>query len=90
MKRFISILIILSLLGVVSAYVPTYKLCFDKDSRGIECMPFDGLLDETGIWNRILTDEQVEHLYNDGKGGCVRYGLCFDRNMRGYPCLEWW
>jgi hypothetical protein len=29
---------------------------------------FDGLIDELGIWNRVLSDAEVEWLYNSGSG----------------------
>ena len=29
---------------------------------------FDGIIDEVGVWSRILTDDEVEDLYNGGSG----------------------
>ena len=29
---------------------------------------FDGIIDECGIWDEVLTDEQIEALYNSGAG----------------------
>lgn len=29
---------------------------------------FDGIIDECGIWDTVLTDEQIESLYNSGAG----------------------
>lgn len=29
---------------------------------------FDGLLDELGIWSRILTTQEIQYLYNNGSG----------------------
>ena len=31
-------------------------------------MGWDGLIDEVGIWNRILTSDEIEALYNSGDG----------------------
>ena len=30
--------------------------------------PLDGLVDELGVWNRVLTAKEVEQLYNEGNG----------------------
>ena len=30
--------------------------------------PFDGIIDETSIWNRILTDAEITTIYNSGTG----------------------
>ncbi len=30
--------------------------------------PFDGTIDELGVWNRVLSQEEVEELYNSGEG----------------------
>jgi len=30
--------------------------------------PMDGSLDEIGVWNRALSDEEVAQLYNGGNG----------------------
>jgi hypothetical protein len=30
--------------------------------------PFNGIIDEIGIWNKVLTEEEVTELYNSGSG----------------------
>jgi hypothetical protein len=30
--------------------------------------PFDGLIDEVGIWSRVLTAAEIAILYNGGSG----------------------
>jgi hypothetical protein len=30
--------------------------------------PVDGLLDEIGVWNRRLNDDEISYLYNSGAG----------------------
>ncbi len=37
------------------------------DSGGVPT-PFEGLIDEIGMWDRALTQEEVNQLYNDGAG----------------------
>jgi YD repeat-containing protein len=29
---------------------------------------YDGLVDEVGVWDRVLTEEELDYLYNDGDG----------------------
>ena len=41
---------------------------FSLGSSGDNNQTWDGLLDEVGIWNTILTDAQVTSLYNSGAG----------------------
>ncbi len=39
--------------------------------NGMESQSFyrwDGLIDEIGIWDRALTDDEISDLYNDGEG----------------------
>jgi len=43
-----------------------FALGVDVEVAGTEF--FDGILDEFGIWGRVLTDEEVLELYNDGDG----------------------
>lgn len=76
------------LIGNVLAYTPTYELCFDEDGRGYEC--YDGILyiDEYAIWERVLSEEQSEFLFNDGLGRILITDLCFENGL-GYKCFSW-
>ena len=58
----------------VSAYTPTRNLCFDEDGRGIECYGLDRKLVayyEFGVWDKALTQEQVEHLFSERDSGIM-------------------
>lgn len=37
-------------------------------NRNDHIKPYDGVLDEVGFWNRILTDQEIQDLYNSGAG----------------------
>ena len=42
--------------------------------------PFDGIIDEVGIWNKVLTDAEVTELYNGGAG--LAYPLTISSTFR--------
>lgn len=42
----------------------TFKICSDHTDTN----PFDGIVDEVGVWNRILTAVERTALYNGGTG----------------------
>ncbi len=39
--------------------------CFDDDC---DINHYDGVIDELGIWSRLLTQAEIDHLYNSGNG----------------------
>lgn len=39
-----------------------------EDSSGSNGLYFNGMIDEVGIWNRVLTADEVTQLYNGGAG----------------------
>ncbi len=41
---------------------------FNIGSRGDNAWTFDGIIDEMGVWDRLLTDEEIGQLYNGGAG----------------------
>lgn len=39
-----------------------------RENNGAPQSSFDGIIDEVGVWNRILTTDEVTELYNSGAG----------------------
>lgn len=46
----------------------TYNLYIGRDAVYGATYDYSGIIDEVGIWNRLLTAEEVEDLYNSGNG----------------------
>jgi pimeloyl-ACP methyl ester carboxylesterase len=61
-------------LGVLSGFPTSVADCSAEFTVGArqdslsKSYYFDGLIDELGIWNRVLTPEEVARLYNNGVG----------------------
>jgi hypothetical protein len=51
--------------GDISAN-PTNGTLGARDPTGIKSL--NGVLDETGIWNRVLTENEIKYLYHEGTG----------------------
>jgi hypothetical protein len=41
---------------------------FEIGAYNVNASNFDGIIDEVGVWNRVLTDDEVDWLYNSGSG----------------------
>ena len=41
---------------------------FEIGAYNVNSSNFDGIIDEVGVWNRVLTDDEVTYLYNAGAG----------------------
>jgi hypothetical protein len=54
--------------GTFSGYIPS-DIDMDIGGRtGIESSSWGGKIDEVGIWDRVLTDDEIANLYNNGNG----------------------
>ena len=48
--------------------LPLHGFLIGRYEDDDELHGFDGVIDEVLVWNRVLTDEEVLYLYNDGSG----------------------
>jgi hypothetical protein len=53
-------------------------LLFGKNEDGL--VPFDGSIDEVGVWNRALSQAEVIQLYNGGAGLTYPFGALYYTN----------
>ncbi len=80
----------LSLLFGASWYGPTDSVCVDEEDSN--CF-FEGLLDEIAIWNRSLTEDEIQELYsfynvNCGDGLVQEPESCDGGNLSGETCSD--
>ena len=59
-------------------------LIFGSTSFGSE---FLGKLDDIGIWNRALTEQETQYLYNSSTGDILLNGTVTDQYGNSYPYL---
>lgn len=55
-------------LSFSGAGINNFALAWNPNSHTYEQWALNGLMDEVAIWDRLLTVEEVEALYNSGQG----------------------
>lgn len=59
-----------------------------RTNSGAIASPFDGLIDEVGMWNRVLTADEKTELYNAGNG--TTYPFIFSTSGLGEDLISYW
>lgn len=54
----------------IGSFLDTDVTVYDKRT-----LPFDGNIDEVAIWNKVLSSEEVDALYNEGNGNDLTNGI---------------
>jgi hypothetical protein len=66
---------------------PTGSIKVGSNRDGVTSEPMTGMLDEVGIWNRALTDAEIEYLYNSGAGRQYE-ALALNSDLKAFWKLE--